>query len=208
VIKLGVVALQGAVSEHVELLKAALSKLGVDGAVELVKKPAELDKVQGIVIPGGESTVIGRVAERTGLLKALRERIEGGLPAFGTCAGAILLAKEVYDAKLGKVQQPLIGVMDIKVVRNYYGRQKESFEVDLEIPAIGGRPFRGVFIRAPVIEAVGSKVKVLAVYEGFPVLVQQDKMLAATFHPELTSDTRVHEYFVKMCWAEKPRAVL
>jgi len=197
VLRLGVVALQGAVSEHVESLKAALSKLGVDGAVELVKKPAELDRVQGIVIPGGESTVIGRVAERTGLLKALRERIEGGLPAFGTCAGAILLAKEVYDAKLGKVQQPLIGVMDIKVVRNYYGRQKESFEVDLEIPVIGDRPFRGVFIRAPVIEAVGSKVKVLAVYEGLPVLVQQDKMLAATFHPELTGDTRIHEYFIR-----------
>lgn len=196
-IKLGVVALQGAVSEHVESLKVALSKLGVDGAVEQVKKPAELDKVQGIVIPGGESTVIGRVAEKTGLLKALREKIEEGLPVFGTCAGAILLAKEVCDAKLGKVQQPLIGVMDIKVVRNYYGRQKESFEVDLEIPAIGSRPFRGVFIRAPVIEAVGNKVKVLAVYEGFPVLVQQDEMLAATFHPELTNDTRIHEYFIK-----------
>jgi len=197
VLRLGVVALQGAVSEHVESLKAALSKLGIDGAVELVKRPAELEMVQGIVIPGGESTVIGRVAERTGLLKALKERIEGGLPVFGTCAGAILLAKEVYDAKVGKVQQPLIGVMDIKVVRNYYGRQKESFEVDLEIPVIGDKPFRGVFIRAPAIEAVGNKVKVLAVYEGLPVLVQQDKMLAATFHPELTADTRIHEYFIK-----------
>jgi len=197
VLKLGVVALQGAVSEHVESLKVALSKLGVDGAVELIKKPAELDRVQGIVIPGGESTVIGRVAERTGLIKVLKERIEGGLPVFGTCAGAILLAKEVYDAKVGRIQQPLIGVMDIKVVRNYYGRQKESFEVDLEIPAIGDRPFRGVFIRAPAIEAVGSKVRVLAVYEGLPVLVQQDNMLAATFHPELTSDTRIHEYFLR-----------
>jgi len=185
------------VSEHVESLKVALSKLGVDGAVELIKKPAELDRVQGIVIPGGESTVIGRVAERTGLIKVLKERIEGGLPVFGTCAGAILLAKEVYDAKVGRIQQPLIGVMDIKVVRNYYGRQKESFEVDLEIPAIGDRPFRGVFIRAPAIEAVGSKVRVLAVYEGLPVLVQQDNMLAATFHPELTSDTRIHEYFLR-----------
>jgi 5'-phosphate synthase pdxT subunit len=197
VLRLGVVALQGAVSEHVELLKAALSRLGLDGAVELVKKPAELERVQGIVIPGGESTVIGRVAERTGLLKALKERIEGGLPVFGTCAGAILLAKEVYDAKVGRVQQPLIGVMDIKVVRNYYGRQKESFEVDLKISAIGDKLFRGVFIRAPAIEAVGDKVKVLAVYEGLPVLVQQDKMLAATFHPELTTDTRIHEYFIK-----------
>jgi 5'-phosphate synthase pdxT subunit len=197
VLKLGVVALQGAVSEHVELLKAAFSRLGLDGAVELVKKPAELERVQGIVIPGGESTVIGRVAERTGLLKALKERIEGGLPVFGTCAGAILLAKEVYDAKVGRVQQPLIGVMDIKVVRNYYGRQKESFEVDLEIPAIGDKPFRGVFIRAPAIEAVGDKVKVLAVYEGLPVLVQQNKMLAATFHPELTNDTRIHEFFIR-----------
>ncbi|MEM0083602.1 MAG: pyridoxal 5'-phosphate synthase glutaminase subunit PdxT, partial [Candidatus Nezhaarchaeales archaeon] len=194
-LKLGVLAIQGAISEHVEALKLALSKLGLSGSIELVKRPSDVGKVQGIVIPGGESTVIGRVAEKIGLLKVLRNEIESGLPAFGTCAGAILLAKEVYDAKTGKVDQPLIGTMDIKIVRNYYGRQKESFEVDLSIPVIGDKPFRGVFIRAPAIESVGSKVEVLAIYEGLPVLVQQDKMLAATFHPELTNDTRIHELF-------------
>ncbi|MEM0239928.1 MAG: pyridoxal 5'-phosphate synthase glutaminase subunit PdxT [Candidatus Nezhaarchaeales archaeon] len=196
-LKLGVLAIQGAISEHVEALKLALSKLGLSGSIELVKRPSDVGKVQGIVIPGGESTVIGRVAEKIGLLKVLRNEIESGLPAFGTCAGAILLAKEVYDAKTGKVDQPLIGTMDIKIVRNYYGRQKESFEVDLSIPVIGDKPFRGVFIRAPAIESVGSKVEVLAIYEGLPVLVQQDKMLAATFHPELTNDTRIHELFIK-----------
>ncbi|MDH5816016.1 MAG: pyridoxal 5'-phosphate synthase glutaminase subunit PdxT [Candidatus Nezhaarchaeota archaeon] len=196
-LKLGVLAIQGAISEHVEALKLALSKLDLSGSIELVKRPSDVGKVQGIVIPGGESTVIGRVAEKIGLLKVLRNEIESGLPAFGTCAGAILLAKEVYDAKTGKVDQPLIGTMDIKIVRNYYGRQKESFEVDLSIPVIGDKPFRGVFIRAPAIESVGSKVEVLAIYEGLPVLVRQDKMLAATFHPELTNDTRIHELFIK-----------
>jgi 5'-phosphate synthase pdxT subunit len=197
VLKIGVVAIQGAVSEHVESLKLAMEKLGLNGTVNLVKKPTDLEEVQGTVIPGGESTVIGRVAERTGLLKALKEKVEGVMPVFGTCAGVILLAKEVCDARLGKVNQPLVGVMDLKVVRNYYGRQKESFEVDLEIPAIGDRPFRGVFIRAPAIETVGGNVKVLALYEGLPVLVQQEKMLAATFHPELARDTRIHELFLK-----------
>ena len=196
-LKLGVVAIQGAVSEHVQSLKLAMARLGLDGDVKLVKKSIDLENVQGVVIPGGESTVIGRVAERTGLLSALRERIENGLPVFGTCAGTILLAKEVRDAKVGKVEQPLIGVMNIKIIRNYYGRQKESFEVDLDIPALGSKPFRGVFIRAPAIEFVGDNVKILATYDGLPVLVQQDKMLAATFHPELTNDTRIHEFFIK-----------
>ncbi|MEM4647009.1 MAG: Type 1 glutamine amidotransferase-like domain-containing protein, partial [Candidatus Nezhaarchaeales archaeon] len=112
-LKLGVLAIQGAISEHVEALKLALSKLDLSGSIELVKRPSDVGKVQGIVIPGGESTVIGRVAEKIGLLKVLRNEIESGLPAFGTCAGAILLAKEVYDAKTGKVDQPLIGTMDI-----------------------------------------------------------------------------------------------
>ncbi|MEM2214337.1 MAG: pyridoxal 5'-phosphate synthase glutaminase subunit PdxT [Candidatus Nezhaarchaeales archaeon] len=196
-LKLGVLAIQGAVSEHVETLKLALSRLSLSGSIELVKRPSDVEKIQGIVVPGGESTVIGRIAERMGLLKVLRDKIENGLTVFGTCAGAILLAKEVYDAKIGKVDQPLIGTMDIKIVRNYYGRQKESFEVDILIPVVGSKPFRGVFIRAPAIESVGSKVKVLATYEGLPVLVQQDKMLAATFHPELTNDTRIHELFIK-----------
>lgn len=196
-LKLGVLAIQGAVSEHVDMLKLVLAKLNLSGSIELVKRPGDVEKVEGIVIPGGESTVIGRIAERTGLLKALREKIESGMPTFGTCAGAILLAKEVYDAKVGKVNQPLIGTMDMKIVRNYYGRQKESFEVDILIPAMGNKPFRGVFIRAPVIESIGSRVKVLATYEGLPVLVQQDDMLAATFHPELTNDTRIHELFVR-----------
>ncbi|MCS7140436.1 MAG: pyridoxal 5'-phosphate synthase glutaminase subunit PdxT [Candidatus Nezhaarchaeota archaeon] len=196
-LKLGVVAIQGAVSEHIHSLKLALAKLNLIGDVKSVKKPIDLEDVQGIVIPGGESTVIGRIAERMSLLKVLREKIEGGFPVLGTCAGTILLAKEVYDAKVGKVNQPLIGVMNIKVIRNYYGRQKESFEVDLEIPLLGNKPFRGVFIRAPAIESVGDNVKVLALHEGLPVLVQQDKILAATFHPELTEDTRIHELFIK-----------
>ncbi|MDI9619684.1 MAG: pyridoxal 5'-phosphate synthase glutaminase subunit PdxT [Candidatus Nezhaarchaeota archaeon] len=195
---LGVLAMQGAVSEHVVSLKEALAKLKAAGEVRPVKKPADLEKVHGIVIPGGESTVIGRVAERTGLLSSLKERIREGLPVLGTCAGTVLLAREVLDARVGKVEQPLIGLMDMKVVRNYYGRQRESFEVDINIPALGERPFRGVFIRAPVIESVGPSVKVLATYDGFPVLARQGDMIASTFHPELTDDTRIHELFVEL----------
>lgn len=198
-LKLGILAIQGSASEHASTLRMAMAKLNLAGEVKLVKKPIDLEGLQGIVIPGGESTVIGRVAEKTGLLKTLKERIEEGLTTLGTCAGTILLAKEVYDAKVGKVDQPLIGVMDIKVVRNYYGRQKESFEVDLEIPALGREPFKGVFIRAPAIVSIGGNVKVLAAYDGLPALVQQEKILAATFHPELTRDTRVHELFIKIC---------
>lgn len=191
-------AIQGDVLEHVDALKLAMARLGLEGSVKAVKRSVDLEKLDCVVIPGGESTVIGRVAERKGLLGALKKRIEDGLPVFGTCAGAILLAKEVYDAKVGEVDQPLLKVMDVRIARNYYGRQRESFEVDLHIPVLGEKPFRGVFIRAPAIESVGSGVEVLATYEGLPVLVKQGLMLAATFHPELTSDTRIHEYFLSL----------
>ncbi|RLF18379.1 MAG: pyridoxal 5'-phosphate synthase glutaminase subunit PdxT, partial [Thermoprotei archaeon] len=127
-------AIQGDVLEHVDALKLAMARLGLEGSVKAVKRSVDLEKLDCVVIPGGESTVIGRVAERKGLLGALKKRIEDGLPVFGTCAGAILLAKEVYDAKVGEVDQPLLKVMDVRIARNYYGRQRESFEVDLHIP--------------------------------------------------------------------------
>ncbi|MEM2793551.1 MAG: pyridoxal 5'-phosphate synthase glutaminase subunit PdxT, partial [Candidatus Methanomethylicia archaeon] len=145
-----------------------------------------------------ESTVIGRLAEKSGLLSSLRIAILNGLPVFGTCAGVVMLAREVHDAKIGVTNQPILGVMDIKVLRNAFGRQRESFEVDIVIPRIGREPFHAVFIRAPVIEAVlSSDVEVLAKLEDKIVLAQQNNMLASVFHPELTSDLRLHEYFLK-----------
>jgi len=137
---------------------------------------------------------LGIVGTRYGVLEALRERLKAGLPAFGTCAGAIVLARTILES-----DQPRIGILDIVVNRNAYGRQKDSFEALIRVPKLGDPPLRGVFIRAPIIEAVGKGVEVLAELDGKPVLVQQGRILASTFHPELTDDTRIHEYFLRLC---------
>ncbi len=196
-------ALQGAVLEHVEALRRALRELRLEGEILTVKKSAEVDLINGIVIPGGESTVIGRLAKRFGLLNKLRESIEAGLAVMGTCAGMVLLAKEVVDAKLGPVDQPILRMMDARVVRNAFGRQRESFEVDLSIPALGREPFRAVFIRAPIIEkALSNRVEILARFEDKIVAARQDNMLASSFHPELTNDPRLHQYFLRLILGE------
>ncbi len=196
--KIGILAYQGGVYEHKYMLHKALSKLGISGEVILVKKLHQLRNLDGIVIPGGESTTIGKIAEKTGVLSILRDLIKEGLPAFGTCAGTIMMAKKVRDSVVGSVHQPLLGVMDIEVIRNYYGRQRESFEIDLQISKLGNKPFRGVFIRAPAITNVWSDVSPLAKVEGIIVAAEQKHMLATTFHPELTSDTRFHELFINI----------
>ncbi len=185
--RIGVLGLQGDFREHVEML----SLLGVETLV--VRLPEDLKLIDGLIIPGGESTTMGRIMENVGLKEPLIERIKSGMPVYGTCAGMILLSREVRG-----YEQPLLGVLDAVVERNAYGRQVESFEVDIEIPALGERPFRAVFIRAPKIVKISEGVETLAEYEGSPVLVRQGKILASSFHPELTSDTRIHEYFLRM----------
>lgn len=185
---IGVVTIQGDFAEHMEMLQ----RLSVQ--TKGVRLPKDLEGVDGVIIPGGESTTLGIVGNRYGLFDALRERIEEGLPVFGTCAGAIVLAKTILES-----DQPRIGVLDIVINRNAYGRQKDSFEADIYVSKLGEFPVRGVFIRAPVIEAVGENVDVLAELEGKPVFVQQGKILATTFHPELTDDTRIHRYFLWLC---------
>ena len=196
--KVGVLAYQGGVYEHKFMLEKAMEKQKVSGKVVLVKKIHELKDVDGIVIPGGESTTIGKLAKRMGVLNALREYIRKGLPAFGTCAGAIMLAKNVRDRVVGVIEQPLLGVMDIEVVRNYYGRQRESFEIDLKVEKLGDKPFRGVFIRAPAIVNVWNDTIPLAKLDNVVVAALQKHMLATTFHPELTNDTRFHELFISI----------
>ncbi len=183
----GVLAMQGAFREH------ALAVSACGCAVTEVRHAADLERIRALIIPGGESTAIGRLLQAFGLGEELKARIEAGLPVFGTCAGAILLAKEIVGS-----DQFRLGVMDIRVRRNAYGRQVDSFEVPLEIPVLGDAPFPGVFIRAPQIEAVAPGVEVLASYQGKVVLARQGKLLAATFHPELTPDLRVHRYFLEM----------
>ncbi len=153
--------------------------------------------MHGLVVPGGESTAIGRLAENKGILQTLRGRIEKGLPTLGTCAGIIMLANEAYDRTLGETKQHLLGGLDVVVERNAFGRQRESFEANLSIPALGNESFRGVFIRAPVVKQVSSKVEVLSKLEDRIVAVRQGNILGTSFHPELSGDTRLHEYFVK-----------
>jgi 5'-phosphate synthase pdxT subunit len=187
VMRVGVLALQGAFVEH----EQALARIGVEPV--RVRLPHHLDGLDGLIMPGGESTTIGRLIRRWGLLEPIRALARSGRPLWGTCAGLILMAREVVDGAPG---QPLLALMDLEVRRNAYGRQVDSFEVDLEVPALGPRPFRAVFIRAPTIERAGAGVEVLARLEdGTAVAVQQGNLLATTFHPELADDDRFHRYF-------------
>lgn len=182
---IGVLALQGAVREHVQ----SIEKCGA-GSRE-VKRVAELEGLDGIVIPGGESTTIGKLMTEYGFDGALRGFAADGRGIFGTCAGLILLANRITEGS-----QPLLGLMDVEVRRNAFGRQRESFEAAVAIPELGNKPFAGVFIRAPWIESVGPGVSVLAEFEGRTVLARQENLLASAFHPELTDDPRLHEYFI------------
>lgn len=194
---IGVLALQGDFREHVEVLR----RLGVEARE--VRQPRDLEGVEGLIIPGGESTTIGRLAVKYDLVDPIRDLIAAGHPVWGTCAGLIFLARDI-----GGYEQPLLGVLDVVVERNAFGRQVDSFEIDLEIPDLAEvstpeeahRPFRAVFIRAPVVKAVGPGVKVLArLPDETIVAVRQENILGTAFHPELTDDTRFHRYFLRMC---------
>ncbi|HTE17163.1 MAG TPA: pyridoxal 5'-phosphate synthase glutaminase subunit PdxT [Armatimonadota bacterium] len=184
---IGVLALQGDVGAHLRALE------GVGAVATPVKTPEELAGVAGLVIPGGESTTVGMLLERFGLMEPLRERIQQGLPVFGTCTGLILMAMEIEGS-----DQPRIGCMDVAVRRNAYGRQVDSFEAPVDAPVLGAEPVQAVFIRAPRVTRVEPNVEVLAETEAGPVLVRQGSMLAASFHPELTDDRRIHALFVEM----------
>lgn len=193
--KIGVLALQGAFREHVNMLR----RLGVD-AVE-VRLPEQLKDLDGLVIPGGESTTIGKIAQQYGLIEPIREMVRAGKPVWGTCAGMIVLAKDVGMDKHDQLRQPLVGVMDVHVKRNAFGRQVDSFETELDVPAIRNgepSPFHAIFIRAPLLDSVGPNVEVLAKLEdGTVVAARQDNLLATSFHPELTDDPRFHKYFIE-----------
>ncbi len=185
--KIGVLAVQGAFAEHI----TALKQLGMEAIP--VRLPHELKGLKGLIIPGGESTSISRLMLDYNLTDEMKNLAQNGLPVFGTCAGMILLANEISD---GEEVKPL-GLMKIKVRRNAFGRQRESFEADLSIPVLGEKPFPGVFIRAPLIEQTNSKVEILAkLSDGTSVAARQGKLLVSAFHPELTDDLRFHQYFL------------
>ncbi|CAN5781706.1 MAG: pyridoxal 5'-phosphate synthase glutaminase subunit PdxT [Acidimicrobiia bacterium] len=184
--RVGVLALQGDFREHGVTLKA------IGAQPIFVRTPVELDLVEALIIPGGESTTIGKLATRFGLIDPLIERIEAGMPTWGTCAGMILLAKEVVGP-----EQPLLRCLDIVVERNAFGRQNDSFETDLDIEGLD-EPFRAVFIRAPWVVKVGDGVEVLATVDGHPVMVEDRHLMATSFHPELTGDSRLHQRLVDL----------
>ena len=193
--QIGVLALQGDIAEHVRMLAGA-------GATPVaIKRADELDGIDGLVIPGGESTTIGKLAEMYGLMEPLRKRIGNGLPAFGTCAGAILLSRDALFSDGSPAQQPLLGVLDSVVRRNAFGRQVASFEADLDVDGLAA-PMHAVFIRAPWFEEVGGDVDVLATTATAAgekiVIVRQGNVLASAFHPELAGDPRLHEVFLAM----------
>lgn len=195
--KVGVLALQGAIEEHVAMAEKAMRNLHLKGEVLQVKKLSQMDALDALIIPGGESTVMGKLGTGKKLIAKIKDLHKKGVQIFGTCAGLIILCKDIFDAKLGQTKQPTLGLLDVTVKRNAFGRQKESFEEDLVFSGIGSTKFRGIFIRAPAIEKVSSGVKALAKLKDSVVAVEQGNILATAFHPELTDDTRLHEYFLR-----------
>ncbi len=186
-IEVGILSLQGDVSEHVFAMKSAMKKMALSGEVVEVKTKDQLKVLNGLIIPGGESTTQGKLISKYGLGIEIKKLVDREVPIMGTCAGLILLGEDNRNS---------LGLMNIKVRRNAFGRQRESFEADLRIPKLGKKLYHAVFIRAPVIKEVGDDVEILAEYNGRIVMAQQDKLIAVAFHPELTPDLRIHRYFL------------
>jgi 5'-phosphate synthase pdxT subunit len=184
---IGVLALQGDVVEHI----AAMHRTGAHAIP--VKTLADLERVDGLIVPGGESTTVMKLLDRFGLAKPIVQRVRGGMPLWGTCMGMIVVAHDVVE-----LEQPTLDLIDISVRRNAFGRQNDSAEVEVPIPVLGERPFPAIFIRAPWIERVGPQVELLAERDGHGVMVRQGNVLGTSFHPELGPDARVHEYFLNM----------
>ena len=194
----GVLSIQGDVLENILSVKAAIDALDIDGTVISVRTPDEISKVDGLVIPGGESTTIGQLSMFNGSLTVLKDKIEQGMPVLGICAGMIMLSKTVQDKVVGKIDQPLLDILDIKLERNSFGRQRESFESDISLNSIGIPTFNGVFIRAPSISDVGSDVEILSKFNEKIIAVKKNNIIGVAFHPELTSDISLHKYFVNL----------
>jgi 5'-phosphate synthase pdxT subunit len=196
-VKIGVLALQGDVAEHI----ASLGDCGVIASG--VRSKQEIQSIDALVIPGGESTTIAKLAKAFGVFDLIKSRIASGMPTYGSCAGMILIADQILD---GGVDQEGFGGIDAQVRRNAFGRQVDSFETDLSFAGISGAAFRAVFIRAPWVESVGTQVEVLASFNGHPVAIRQGHLLATSFHPELTGDNRIHRFFVDQLCKESLKA--
>ena len=197
-INIGILAIQGDVTENFLATMASMSELGIDGSVTQVKTTEQISNLDGLIIPGGESTMIGQMSLVNGALKTIKEKIESGMPVFGICAGMIFLSKNSKDRVVGDIEQPLLDILDIKIERNSFGRQKDSFEAKISMDSIGISSFNGVFIRAPSVSETGADIEILAKFNEKIVAVKQGNVLATAFHPELTRDISLHKSFVKL----------
>jgi 5'-phosphate synthase pdxT subunit len=197
-IKVGVLGIQGDIEENILSTDEALKKLNLRGTVESVRYSESIAELDGLILPGGESTVIGSLLSIQGkVFQTIEKKIKEGMPVLGTCAGLIMLSKRTYDKVVGETKQKLFGMLDVVIERNAFGRQHESFEVDLEIPVLGKEPFRGIFIRSPIVNNVGESVTILTKLNDKIVAVKQNNIIGTSFHPELSTDRRLHELFIK-----------
>jgi 5'-phosphate synthase pdxT subunit len=197
-IKIGVLGIQGDIEENILSTEETLKNQNLQGTVESVRYSESIAELDGLILPGGESTVIGNLLSIQGkVFQTIEKRITEGMPVLGTCAGLIMLSKRAYDKVVGETKQKLFGILDVVIERNAFGRQHESFEVDLEIPILGKDLFRGIFIRAPIINNVGENVSILTKLNDKIVAVKQNNIIGTSFHPELSADRRLHELFIK-----------
>ena len=195
---IGVLALQGDIEENKRAVTNALEEMNQKGKVVSVRYPEEIMKIDGLIIPGGESTVMGLlIAIKNGLLDSINKALQKRLPVMGTCAGMIILAKRSYDRVVGNKKQLLLGALDIEIERNSFGRQYDSFESNLDISGIGN-DFKGIFIRAPSVISTGPEVQILSRFDGKIVAVQQENIIGTSFHPELSGDNRMHKLFIEL----------
>jgi len=202
-LQIGVLAVQGDIEENLSATNLALKELGVEGKAVAVKYADEIGHIDGLILPGGESTVIGTLAKLSGATQVIKDRIDDGMPVLGTCAGMIMLAKRAYDKVVGETKQHLLNVLDIVVERNAFGRQNDSFEAELNIKLIENGSFKGVFIRAPIVAEAGKGVDVVTTLNSKIVAVKQGNVIGTAFHPELSGDTRLHRYFVQLVAGSK-----
>jgi pyridoxal 5'-phosphate synthase pdxT subunit len=195
---IGVLGLQGDIEENTKATVDTINEMKINGKVFPVRYPEEILKVDGLIIPGGESTVMGLlIAVNKGLLDAITRMLQEGLPVMGTCAGMIVLAKKAYDKVIGNKNQLLLGALDIEVERNSFGRQYESFESELDISGVGNN-YKGVFLRAPAVISIGPQVQILSKFDGKIIAVKQNNIIGTSFHPELSNDYRLHRFFIDL----------
>ena len=198
-LKVGILSIQGDIEENSNAIKESFKELEIEGTVVYMKDLKDLEEIDGLIIPGGESTVIGMLLFLKGFQPDLiRKKIQEGLPILGTCAGLIMLSNRAYDKTIGETKQPLLKVLDVTIERNAFGRQHESFESELDISYLGERKFNGVFIRGPAITEIGNDVEIIAEYDKKIVAVRQNNILGTSFHPELANDNRFHTNLVKL----------